>query len=947
MNSTPLLITYYNNIPPDATNYFTFSNSKLIISKNDMMLNLCSELCDNANNNLVYIFCGANIGAFSIKSLVSSNNNSFTYSIDLYSIPLNLTNNILFVLSLTVPTYNITRTFITTLNDRNNNFTLENNNKFIINTNSESSDDTLFLYIIATNKSFNIIYNATTINTISNVEIFPVQSNSYTPAISPSIAFTGTIQPLSFTSNKVYTIYISTENSSTISNLIFNNTRILPLNYSGIDLRLSSSRQRSLNGTPYDISRAESNTLEVTPVLLDQKLTVNKNNLNNQVLTQSFVNKCVILNIINSIDHDSSGKFSLEKINTLSNELIVDTPTNMIENFTNLIERMGTPTPSPTITSGPSDIPGNNSIYSSLLNFGNIIIDSAKTASKDTYNTVINTTGISNETVISSTEVIQDVSKNAYDNLSYAYKVVNVNYQPKTKPDIINNIPLIVGLPTKLNVSYSDINNHDLSYTDINDIKVNNFITSNIFLFLSNGLKNYIYTVSNSINNIPNPDRLTILSFNGEINSSVYPEVTENTPYVLSTTPISPYKIYSYVNSISSDNIINNSTFSFIQDNKLIISNIDVNSKNSTSFILLLYTIINTPVKLNILNLDYSIVCSLNIINVALGPTQSTISYSLGNGVLPNSSTNNYILTLLQSTDIINSINNTRLYKDTLIKNNNLILGIQNSIYNSSVSNPNDLNIKEAQNIIDNAANQSNILLHLPFIDNNFTSTIQIANATIIMSFNAINYAILFDPNSGELQYFYSILTQLKNPIIVRSILNNALNHVINVINNNPSSSNLTLYINAKNSINNALSTIVIPSASDSLSLNTPSPIYNSSITAAISQINIALVADPDNNDLLKAHAILLTIDPIKSGKYNVETMTEDSKSSNNNSTIIIIIVIFVFIGIFIILGVAAYLINYYLTKSDKDFFSSNRYNSDRYNSDRYNSDRSNSDYFD
>ena len=55
MNSQPLLITYYNTISPIISNYFSFSNSKLIISNNDMMGNECSQLFTNANNNLVYI----------------------------------------------------------------------------------------------------------------------------------------------------------------------------------------------------------------------------------------------------------------------------------------------------------------------------------------------------------------------------------------------------------------------------------------------------------------------------------------------------------------------------------------------------------------------------------------------------------------------------------------------------------------------------------------------------------------------------------------------------------------------------------------------------------------------------------------------------------------------------------------------------------------------------
>jgi hypothetical protein len=289
-----------------------------------------------------------------------------------------------------------------------------------------------------------------------------------------------------------------------------------------------------------------------------------------------------------------------------------------------------------------------------------------------------------------------------------------------------------------------------------------NFIAPNIIIYLSSGLNTIIYSVLSSTNSIDTPNENSILSFNGEVNSSELPDYIKNGPYVLSTGPISPYVTYSLTDSPEYNTEIKNGSFSLgTQNNKLIISNIDINKINAIPFISLLYTIVNTKITLNILNLDYSIACSLIITGVALSKTQSTISYSILSGKMPKSQTN-YIFSLLQTSDIILSVNNSKLYNDILTKNNNLILGIQDSIGNSYINNPEDLNIQQALIIISNAASQSTILLTTPFI-NTHNTTLEIANATITMAFNAINYAMLGDPKSSELEYFYSILTQLKN----------------------------------------------------------------------------------------------------------------------------------------------------------------------------------------
>jgi hypothetical protein len=897
----------------------------------------------NANNNLVYILNGANMGSFIINSLVNSDQISITYSINLNSIPLNLNDNVLCVLSLTVPTYNISRTFLTTMNNNIGNFTSSDNKTFIINTQSLSSnantgtsssynqsqsltqvDDTLFLYIIVTNKSFNVILNQTTIHTISNITLLP-QSNA------TSIYLSGKAPPLKFSDNSSYTFYISTENSSTVSNIRFNNTLIQPLNYSDIDLTVLNPK--TLNGTPADMSSTPSNSLEITPVSISQTLKLNRNNLNSSTNNETPVNQCVILNIINPKFHNLSGYFSFELTSTLSN-IFTPSSVSSIYSPSSSISLYNSPslTTTENFTNGPSSTsivaetstiinnqiksqPSNNSIFSSLSNLGATVTNATAALSKNTYDTVLSTTGLPHDSVMNVTSTINTVSKTSLDSLSYAYKVARVNTLQKTKPDNINNVPILIGLPCSLNVSYYDINNNQI-----------NFIASNIIIYLSSGLNTIIYSVLNATNSIETPNENSILSFNGEINSVELPDYIKNGPYVLSTGPIPPYVTYSLTSSPEYNTEIKNGSFSLAsQNNKLIISNIDTNGINSIPFISLLYTIVNTKITLNILNLDYSVACSLIITGVALSQKESTISYSILSGNMPQSQTN-YIFSLLQTSDIILSVNNSKLYNDILTKNNNLILGIQNSIGNSYINNPEDLNIQQALIIITNAASQSTILLTTPFINTNST-TLQIANATITMAFNAINYAMLGDPTNSELQYFYSILTQLTNPIIVTTILNNTLNHINKVISENQNSPNLPAFKNAKNAVNSALDQINVPSALDSPTLNTPSSVYIPIIKNALEAVNAALVVEPDLTDLLKAQSNLLTIEPISLGTYKVENMSDSSGTDSSAPTTTAII-----IGVcccLIIMGGIAFAINSYLSQDDKKFFSSESSSSD------------------
>lgn len=894
MNSLPLLITYYNNIPSNALNYFSISNGNIIVSKYDMMNTICSSFMNNVNNNLVYIFNGANMGFFSINSLLYSDQNSNTYSINLNSIPINLSDNILCALSITAPIYNITRTYVSKMinNDNINNFTITDSNKFIINTHSYSDvsstynklsnnttktvvDDTLFLYIIATHKSFNIIFDSISTHTITNVTIQPSTNTNLA-----SLTFFGNFQVLNFTEKIDYTIYISTENSSTISNIIFNNTPIKPLNYSDIDL--SDIPNLSLTHMSPTLSNTPSNSIKITPIKINQKLVSNIVSLNKLASNHVSLNKCVILNIINPSYHKLSGYLSISPLNAPSSQL--NAPSSQLVN----------------IQENYSNIPVNNMITSGISNFGSFISESTRSVTVNTYKTFLDNTYIDHSNVMNSIDSVSKVGKNIYDTVSYGYKVAKVNNQDPVKPDNINNISILSGIPCILNVSYYDINNNQID-----------FITPNIIIYLSNKLRTILYSINSRIDNVSNPNSSSILSFNGELNSVSLPNSIETVPYVISTGPITSYLTYSYDVTKNTGAVINNGSFSYgLMNDTLIINNLDFNSIDAIPFISLLYTIINTDITLNILNMDYSFACSLIVTSVALGKVQSTISINLKSGKLPTDSSNRYFLTLLQTTDIITSVNNKKIYKDVLIKNNELIIRIQNAINRSNLNYPNDPNIQQAEFIITNASNQSILLLNIPFINNN-TTTLQITNAIITMAFNAINYALLGDPDSDELQNLYITLIQLSNPVIAKAILNNALYHVNIVINKNSTSDKLSVFTDTRNAINDAINKISSETNSDNISI----------INTALNQINNALIIIPDNVDLLKAQAILITINLPKNKPKKIESLENYETQSNYLPTTFQIMCGFLICIIFI--SSIAYIINEEFTKKDKQFFTS------------------------
>jgi hypothetical protein len=184
-----ILIPCFEKIPR-TDSYFTIdnnysgfytpnaSNSKklskiytIVVSKKDIF-GKSTEFLSKLNNTTIYIYNILNLETIKILNLKISDDKSYTINVELEYIPKFL-NNSLCVLSTIIAPYSIDRTFtqlLVNLEEKKGFFTLTDSNTIIINTNSLITDDTLFLYVLATTNKFNIV-NSNISYLIKDIEI--------------------------------------------------------------------------------------------------------------------------------------------------------------------------------------------------------------------------------------------------------------------------------------------------------------------------------------------------------------------------------------------------------------------------------------------------------------------------------------------------------------------------------------------------------------------------------------------------------------------------------------------------------------------------------------------------------------------------------------------------------------------------------------------------------
>jgi len=781
--SSFILVPYYNIIPNNELSYFTILDNTLIVSLTDVFGNSSNFLANNFNR-LIYIFNGPNMGSFTVTSLQTTTNKSFTLSIILNSVPPNLTDNTYCVLSLYPSAYAIERIYTNSIVDNiNGNFTITGDNTILINKSSSSSDDTLFIYILITNKSFNIY------NDISSVSYF--------------------IDDVVLSKNQVNNSYISINATIPIISLI---------NGSSYEFSISTDKSSTVTKTIYTPGYTPAVT---TTAPIPQVNNLNVNMIENQDNKKTLDFNYNVLLTFKSNEFYGNGYFSLKpKLPTNTNEHF-SYPTNMTDAF-------------------------------------NII----KGASDKYYN---------------------DVKTSS----------INMIYN-QVQPDKIPYVSIINGPEYTLSISAID------SFK-----KPVNFINQYSLFFLTSGIDMYMIAT----NTFPVHTRSgseSIIECDIVLDKLI-PSNINNKSFVLSKDPISPYVTFEYVQTHIISDVIGNGLFTILPisgSNKsptLILSNREILYNNEiSSFNNLLYTIIQDPTKelsppyLNILNVDYSIVCTLAVLHVSQGANQTTLTYSVVAGadnLFKLNNKTNYIFTMLKSSDFTSDegiINNTLEYRRESVKYNTVIQRTKNVIDRMIISDSNDSDLINARNIMRSTVSQNNTLLQIPII----ASYKKIINSLIINTFNALQYMLKVDYRNSDISSLLNMIDNLEilDILLIKfEYISTKLNE--SFINNPRNNSDIR---NAIAHVDSVINTLKTPNAN----------INRAEITqTALSNINKALVSNPLDVSLIKSKNILsnsVTLIPerMTSSENNVGRLIEklDNVNSNVNNTYYIIMVIILLI---------------------------------------------------
>ena len=850
MNSF-IIVPYYNVIPKTMASYFTIIDSTLVVSTNDMFSNE-SKFLSTSINQLMYIFNGPNMGSFTINSLKSSTNKSYTLSITLNSIPPDLNDKTLCVISKEPTVYSIDRTFTKNISDDdNNNFTLLNKNTILINKFSSSSDDTLFLYILLTNKSFNITSESTQgTYTVTNVALSNNQQNkSY-------ISLFGDIPIMPLVNKNRYEISIGTEKSTTISNVTINNTTVLPI----------ESKMIHLSQTKYAYTPAHTPTFTpgfkpavYTPVIMPHNPVDHSNNINimNNNLENTIPYNDNVLLTYQTGKFYSNGFFSLNKVDPDLVDLFTSKQQKTVEHLKS-------------------------------FSFNDMEYIEKKSKDKSESNDAESTSEIIKIAKVGFKELRKLFNDTVKTTKAEGEKLI----QSQIKPDDITNIPTLSGFKSTLSLSSIDAFKKQV-----------NFIKQNSLLFLSNGLNTRIISTSTIPIHIKNGSD-TIIDCNVTINKNIL-DTDNNKTFLLSTQPILPYVTFEYKTTHIVSNVISAGAFTILSISSstlptIILSNTDTLFSNDvTSFNHLLYTIIQDPTQqlsppyLNILNpMDYSLIATLAILHVIPDSKQTTFTYSVVS-VSENLNTlinnNDYLFSLLSTTDFNGTegiIYRTEQLKPSLIKNNNLIQSAKLAIMKSLSNKINNVDLLTAKSIITETALQSSSIANMP------TSPffLEINNSLMTNTYNAIQFSLKADPTNPDFLLLKDKISNDISPSIMMAALNNASGHIKSSKNKYPDDTSIS---DLDYHLDQAFSSINSPGSS------------SDSINTLISQLDIALKKHPLDESLIKAKNLLSTTVskiPISeqiekfTSKPLIENLENTKVNGDNGYYFILLIVILLFL---------------------------------------------------
>jgi hypothetical protein len=787
MNSF-ILVPYYNSIPDSNSKFFTIIDNKLVISLTDVFGN-STKFLTTSLNKIIYILNRTNIGTFRINSILITTDKSYTLSINLQTTIPNLTNNTYCVISLITSVYSIERIFTNKINTYNNgNFTILNQGSFLINKSSVLTDDTLFLYMLITNNSFNIVDNKTSLSyAINNVVLSNEQTNS------KYIELYADIPIIPLIDNSVYEINILTSKSN------------------------SNNSNNSINNySTYITPSTNSNNINIV------------NNLSNIIPYNDNV-----LLTYQPNNFYGNGYFSLG----LVNNTITDMYTNLPENL--VIEKYET-----------------NDIRNILSNGFN------------RYNELINSV------ITTGTQLLQN----------------------QVSPDVISNVSIIIG--TKYILSTSVIDSFK---------KQVNLIKQHSLLFLTSGLDKYTLFITT------NPIHINDYNHRIECNiilDNVFPDNVNKT-YVLSTYPVLSSVTFQYISTYTISNVIESGKFNILSISgtnmfpTIVISNYDILYNNDvSSFNNLLYTIIQDPTKsisppyLNILNSDYSVLCTLAILQVIPDIKQTTFTYSIVSGaenLNKLNNTTNYIFTLLSTSDFISDngiLNTTKKLKNSLVNIDNLIQNSKVIINKSILTKPSNPNILIAKNIITTTSLQSTAIKNMEMT----SDYAHISDSLLANTYNAVQNALLGDPQNKDLLLINTKINNQYNPLIILAVLNNISSHTKTALAKFPNNDNIII---ANNYVNTFIKSINLPN--NDLDIK-------SMMTTLSSYLNTAIKNNPTNISLIKSNRLLnqfinptvipeqFTISEKKVGKIIERLDNINSSNSDNSNYFLIISILLLFI---------------------------------------------------
>jgi hypothetical protein len=259
---------------------------------------------------------------------------------------------------------------------------------------------------------------------------------------------------------------------------------------------------------------------------------------------------------------------------------------------------------------------------------------------------------------------------------------------------------------------------------------------------------------------------------------------------------------------------------------------------------------------------------------------QTIITYKINSGSLLQITNINYIFTLLNGTDIINKIEDTKLNEDKYNYVHSLLLKTNQIINDNLELDPVNMQLRDAAITLNNTIDQSNILIDSIFIINSDV----VFTAIITSLYNSIIHGLNGLPGNNDLNNLLRVVNSFNSPLIILNLLSNIQLYVDT---NLPDSDLLPIVTGGIQEINNILETpdMLIPD----------SKIITKIVNNIVATINNASANNPTNSNLFIVKKMLENYGlPIK--VQNVIEYYDKSESNKQNYNIFMVVLLIIFI---------------------------------------------------